>query len=285
MPLLKLRKTKIMDNRTNIDGSTEQLCGDTSNVAVESDLGTSSITFINDNTQPVNEEAYSNGFNFENKVIRSNFCLKLFLIISAQFAITSGITSWFLFDNSVTNFNRKNVSLLIIIAVVSIMNFIMLGFCGELRRQFPVNYAFLMTVTICKAFLLATIASYYDNFIIVITVSLISMTLLLLSISAAQTFVKFNYFVGLILCFCFILICDCLIHFFSSLSILDTLYSSLSALIIAVYFLHEVLSMVQGNHTFNIAPYECIFAALCTYLDVPNVIFGVCFICIGNVKE
>ncbi|XP_050499346.1 protein lifeguard 3-like [Diabrotica virgifera virgifera] len=215
------------------------------------------------------------GFNFNNGYIRANFYLKVFWIIGAQFTATSILTYYFLFDDNVKIFIKKNFGVLIVAGVLLFMVLLIVGFCGELRREFPVNYAILISFTLSKAFLIACLSTAFDTLILLVTCVMICITCFGLGLFANLNFIKFNVWKGLLFSF--------ILHFVVLVTILATAAFHLEITVstsvsfcVTGYYIYDIQLMAKKKHVYDLQPYECIFAAVSVFIDFPQVIYEVC---------
>ncbi|CAG9829438.1 unnamed protein product [Diabrotica balteata] len=221
------------------------------------------------------QNTIEDGFNFDNAYIKANFFLKVFWIISAQFAVTSGVTYWFLFEDQTKFFIQKNFGILIVAGVLLFMVLLIVGFCGELRRDSPVNYAILISFTLSKAFLIACLSTVFYNYILLVTSLIICATCFGLGLFANPTCIKFNVLKGLLftftLHFVIIAVIFAIAEFYLEITI-----STLVSFCVTGYYIYDIQLMTRKQHVYDLEPYECIFAAVSVFIDFPQIIYKVC---------
>uniref|UniRef100_A0A8C6FS34 Uncharacterized protein n=1 Tax=Moschus moschiferus TaxID=68415 RepID=A0A8C6FS34_MOSMO len=190
---------------------------------------------------------------FSETAVRRAFIVKVFFLLSIQLLITGAIVSLFVFWPA-------------FFAV-----FIILAFCGKLRRQVPANYILLGVFTVLQGLLLGTVSVFYNAEEVLWATGATALVTLSLSLFALQTKWDFTLLNGILFVLLFVLIIYGILLIFIRSYWLHLLYAGLGTMIFSLYLVMDVQLMVGGRqHHSDLDPEEYVFAALNIYLDIIN---------------
>ena len=208
---------------------------------------------------------------FGSKAVRMGFIRKVYSILSVQLIITFGFILIFTLNDDSKVWAARNSWLLILALVGSIASLITLACCGNVRRQFPLNFICLGIFTLAQAFSLGIVTAFYRTNIVWLAVLMTAAVCIGLTIFAMQTKIDFTVYSGVMFVALIILSVCGLILMFVRIPILHVIYSGFGALIFCVYLIIDTQMIVGGGHKNEISPEEYIFGAITLYTDIINI--------------
>lgn len=205
---------------------------------------------------------------FEDASTRRRFIKKVYLILTVQLLITSGLVSACVLSDAFYEYVEANPFLILVALAALFITMLMLACCSNLRRKAPMNFLCLGIFTLAESFLLGVVACRYDSKAILMAVAMTAVIAIVLSLYAMQTKFDFTLMGGfLLICLIVGLVFGIVLVFFYS-HIMMTIYCSLGVILYSLFLIYDTQLMVGGNHAYSISPDEYIFAALNLYIDV-----------------
>ncbi|CAN8022455.1 unnamed protein product [Ixodes persulcatus] len=219
-------------------------------------------------------EAGGTGNPFADKYVRIGFIRKVYLILTVQMLITTGIIGAFMFTPGAKEFYLKHVYVFMGLSILGIVLVFVMSCFDSLRRSFPINFIILF------AFVRPSIASTpeplrYERIEIFIAVGITAVSFLVLrglTRNGLSFQIDFTVYSGLAFVFCIVLCVAGLILLFVKIKILHLLYACGGTLLFSFYIVIDTQLIVGGDkRTFALSPEDYIAGALTLYLDVINV--------------
>lgn len=213
------------------------------------------------------------GNSFSDTKIRHAFIRKVYLILLTQLAVTVAIICLFIFCDPLKKWVQEHSWIYWISYGVFFVMYFTLICCSNVRRRFPANFICLTIFTLALAYVAATISSYYDTDIVLITLGITAAVCLAISIFAVQTKIDFTLCSGLLFALCIILLFSgiiCLVFWQTKYyHFLHCLYGALAAVVFSLLLIFDTQQVVGGKHRrFQLSPEEYIAGALQLYLDI-----------------
>lgn len=208
---------------------------------------------------------------FGDKAIRLGFIRKVYSILSIQLVITFGFVLIFTLNNDSKVWAARNSWLLIVAMIGAFGSLITLACCGNVRRQFPLNFICLGVFTLAQSFMLGMVTAFYRTNIVWLAVLMTGAVCIGLTIFAMQTKIDFTLYSGVMFVALIILSVVGLILMFVRIPILHVIYAGFGALIFCIYLIIDTQMIVGGNHKSQMSPEEYIFGAITLYTDIINI--------------
>ncbi|XP_077382910.1 glutamate receptor, ionotropic, N-methyl D-aspartate-associated protein 1b (glutamate binding) [Festucalex cinctus] len=210
------------------------------------------------------------GFGLDNKTIRRAFIRKVFLVLTAQLAVTFSFVMVFTFVDEIKAYARENIWPYIVSYVTFFVSMCAISCCGNLRRKHPWNLIALSILTLSMSYMVGMIASFHETDIVVMALGITAVVCFTVVIFSLQTKYDFTscygvMFVCLVVVILFSLLCIIIRN-----RILNILYAGLAALLFTC-FLAVDTQLLLGNKELSLHPEEYVFAALNLYTDIINV--------------
>ncbi|KYQ54286.1 Glutamate [NMDA] receptor-associated protein 1 [Trachymyrmex zeteki] len=211
------------------------------------------------------------GFEFSDKTIRNGFIRKVYSILMCQLIITLGMIAWLLYHKPTQLWVRSHLELFWIALALTLVLFICMVCCTNVRRKAPMNFIFLFLFTFAEAFLLSVTASTYESQEVMLAVGITAAVCLGLTIFAFQTKIDFTGLHTFLFVAVLVLLIFGMVAIIWQGKVMTLVYASLGAFIFSIYLIYDTQMMIGGKHKYSISPEEYIFAALSLYLDVINI--------------
>lgn len=207
------------------------------------------------------------GGSFDDKAIRHAFIRKVYLILMVQLLLTLIIVSLFTFHAGVRSFVQHNTWVYFLSYAVFLVTYLSLVCCSGVRRRWPGNFIMLGIFTLSLSYMAGTIASTYNNKVVIMTIGITCAICLLITLFATQTKYDFTgcgiyLFVAGMVMFIF-----GIIAIFTYSRIMYTIYSAGIALLFSMYLVYDT-QLVVGGRKHEMSPEEHIYGALTLYLDI-----------------
>lgn len=215
-----------------------------------------------------NDSFENNMSAFGSKEVRMGFIRKVYSILSVQLVVTFGLILVFSLSEGAKKFAANSPGLLITSFVVSIVALLVLACCGEVRRQFPMNFVCLSIFTLAESFMLGMVTASYRTNIVVLAVLITAVVCIGITIFSFQTKIDFTVYSGVMFVAVLVLMVMGIILMFVRIPILHVIYASVGALIFCVYLIIDTQSIIGGTHKNQISPEEYIFGAISLYTDI-----------------
>ncbi|KRZ59486.1 Protein lifeguard 1 [Trichinella nativa] len=194
---------------------------------------------------------------FNDSTIRSMFIQKVFLIVTAQLCVVSGVVALFTFN------------------LFYFFSTLAIALNDDVRRRYPMNFVLLGILTVSLAIMAGTIASMVKSEVVMIAATVTCLTCLLVSLLAA--FVKFDltellfpmYVIGIGLCVYGLVLM--FFHTWFGISDVSHAFYSLMIIIFFLMYLAIDIQLIMGNKKYSLSPEEYILAAMLLYVDIINI--------------
>jgi FtsH-binding integral membrane protein len=207
---------------------------------------------------------------FQDKLVRHGFIRKVYAILSLQLLVTFGAALLFTYTKSIRDYVQTDGVWLFYTAwVMTLVAVITLACCGNARRTYPTNYILLAFVTVCEAYLVATVASFYTSASVVMCVGITCILAGALTLFACQTKYDITTASGTLFSFLLALIMLGFLQLIFPGEFLSTLIAVGGALLFSAYIVYDTQVLMSGKK-FQLSPDEYVLAALQLYLDIIN---------------
>lgn len=216
---------------------------------------------------------------FAERTVRHGFVRKVFFITAIQLAITTGFAAACLYVDPIKNFvSGPNGNFLFYLAWGLSFVIILAISCSEsLRRKWPGNMILLGLFTICEAFLIGMITSFFGTAVVLIAFLVTACAVIGITIFSCQTKYditgKGTYLFVLLITVAVLALVGGLWHN----QIVHLVIAGFASLIFSAYLMYDI-QMIMGGRSHSISPDEYVFAALTLYLDIINL-----FLCVLNI--
>ncbi|TMS06883.1 Protein lifeguard 3 [Larimichthys crocea] len=211
---------------------------------------------------------------WESTSIRHAFIRKVYLILTAQLAVTFSVVAVFTFVEPVKMFVIRYPGFYWASLVVYFVVYCILVCCKEPRRRFPWNIVLLGVFTIALSYMTGTISSYYETTAVFIAIGVTAVVCIAVTIFCFQTKVDFTSCGGF-LCIASILlmiigIVTAIVLSFQYVPWLHMLYAGIGAIIYTLFLVYNTQLLI-GNRELAISPEEYIYGALSLYIDIVHI--------------
>ena len=221
---------------------------------------------------------------FNDKEVRLGFIRKVYTLLLIQLSITFGWTFYandgydmILYRNvsnttQVAEFMLSSNGITLLYETIFFMFIIIFTIicCPSIGRNPPLNYFFLLLFTICSSYMVSFITLFYTIVSIFLAFGITLFITFILTIYACQTKYDFTDKGGYLLSVLIGVIIFGLLNIFIQSSIIETLISTVSAILFSCYIVYDTQLIVSGNHKYKFDVDEYIFATLTLYLDIIN---------------
>jgi len=208
---------------------------------------------------------------FSEKSVRQGFIRKVYSIVCIQLLISFGSVLLFTHSEDAKLFARQNVWLLFVALGVNICAIIPMVCSQGLRRKTPHNYILLGIFTLAEAVLLGYLGAATKPDVVRLAMAITAVIVIGLTLFAFQTKWDFTMLNGIMFVVFLVFFLAGMILMFFRTPIVNIIYSSIGALIFAIYLVIDTQQIVGGqNRKYQISPEEYVFASLMIYLDIVN---------------
>lgn len=210
---------------------------------------------------------------FSDKKIRHAFIRKVYLILLVQLSITVGIICLFLFCTPVKEWVQHNSWFYWASYGVFVFTYILLVCVPSVRRRVPANYICLLIFTLAMSYLTATISSYYDTDIVLMTMGITAALCLGITLFAVQTKIDFTMCSALLFTLCLVLFYSgglCLVLWLCGYSwLMNCLYGGLAAMLFSLFLVYDTQLVVGGKfRKYELSPEDYVAGSIELYLDI-----------------
>lgn len=246
------------------DGNSQY--GSYHNADVEDGLGSSNMR-----SMPVGSNSL---VDFSMKSVRHGFIRKVMGILCIQLLITFGMVGIFVTNDSVKIYVRQNPWAMYLAMGLTFAMLCAMACVESIRKETPCNYITLFTFTLLEGYLIGAISSFYNSDTVFLAVGVTAIIVFALTLFACQTSIDFTLYGGVLFCFLIALlifgfICAVFVPS-GQVSLLNTVYSCLGALLFSFYLVYDIQLIMGGKHKYSIGVDEYVLAALSIYLDIIN---------------
>eukprot|EP00127_Corallochytrium_limacisporum_P000221 Clim_evm38s7 gene=Clim_evmTU38s7 len=207
---------------------------------------------------------------FADRKIRAGFIRKVYAILSLQLLVTFGTVAIFVSIDGVQEFVQDNPALLWVAYGLTFVLLIAMVCVEKLRRQTPWNYIMLGAYTLCMAYLVGTITTFYDVSAVLYAVGVTAIVTIGVTIFAFQTKYDITDKGGYLLVALLVLLGFGIFAIFFRNDVVNVVYAALGALLFTIFLVYDTQLMLGGKHKMAISPEEYILAALNLYVDIIN---------------
>ena len=205
------------------------------------------------------------------KSVRRGFIFKVYSVLSIQLIITLSLVLLFTLDNNSKEWAARNSWLLIFTFTGSFSSLIALACCGNLRRQFPMNFICLGIFTLAQAFTLGIITAFYRTQIVWLALVMTLTVCIGLTVFPMQTKIHFTVYSGIMFVVFIILSVMGSITLTFNIPILTIIYAGFGALIFCVYLIIDTQMIIGGGRKEQISPEEYILGTITLYTDIISI--------------
>ncbi|XP_059199027.1 protein lifeguard 3-like [Centropristis striata] len=211
---------------------------------------------------------------WESTAIRHAFIKKVYLILTAQLAVTFSVVGVFTFVDTVRQFVIRYPGIYWASLVVYFVVYCILICCKEPRRRFPWNLVLLGVFTLALSYMTGTISSYYETKAVFIAMGITALVCIAVTIFCFQTKVDFTSCGGFLCIASVVLmiigIVTAVVLSFQYVPWLHMLYAAIGAILYTLFLVYNTQLLI-GNRELAISPEEYIYAALSLYIDVVHI--------------
>ncbi|XP_067371761.1 protein lifeguard 3-like [Channa argus] len=224
---------------------------------------------------------------WESTSIRHAFIRKVYLILTAQLAVTFSVVAVFTFVDQVRLFVIMYPGIYWASFAVYFLVYCILMCCKEPRRRFPWNCVLLGVFTLALSYMAGTISSYYETKAVLLAMGITALVCIEVTIFCFQTKVDFTSCGGF-LCIASILLMitgtvTAIVLSFQYAPWLHMLYAAIGAVVYTLFLVYNTQLLI-GNRELAISPEEYIFGALSLYTDIVHIFLFILQIS-GTVNE
>ncbi|XP_054471898.1 protein lifeguard 3-like [Anoplopoma fimbria] len=211
---------------------------------------------------------------WESTSVRHAFIRKVYLILTAQLAVTFSVVGVFTFVDPVRLFVIRYPGIYWASFVVYFMVYCILVCCKEPRRRFPWNLVLLGIFTLALSYMSGTISSYYETKAVFLAMGITALVCIAVTIFCFQTKVDFTSCGGLLCIASVVLmiigIVTAVVLSFHYVPWLHMLYAAIGAVVYTLFLVYNTQLLI-GNRELAISPEEYIYGALSLYIDIVQI--------------
>ncbi|XP_042350559.1 protein lifeguard 3-like [Plectropomus leopardus] len=211
---------------------------------------------------------------WESTAIRHAFIKKVYLILTAQLAVTLSVVAVFTFVHPVRLFVIRYPGIYWASFVVYFLVYCILVCCKGPRRRFPWNLVLLGVFTLALSYMAGTISSYYETKAVLIAMGITALVCIAVTIFCFQTKVDFTSCGGFLCIASIVLmvigIVTAIVLSFQYVPWLHMLYAAIGAILYTLFLVYNTQLLI-GNRELAISPEEYIFGALSLYIDIVHI--------------
>ncbi|CAB1457524.1 unnamed protein product [Pleuronectes platessa] len=211
---------------------------------------------------------------WESTSIRHGFIRKVYLILTAQLAVTFSVVGVFTFVDPVRLFVIKYPGVYWASFVVYFLVYCILICCKEPRRRFPCNLILLGVFTLALSYMSGSISSYYETKAVLLAMGITALVCIAVTIFCFQTKVDFTSCGGLLSVAAVLLmiigIVTAVVLSFQYVPWLHMLYAAIGAVVYTLFLVYNTQLLI-GNRELAISPEEYIYGALSLYVDIVHI--------------
>jgi FtsH-binding integral membrane protein len=202
-------------------------------------------------------------------------------ILSTQLILTFGITLLFILNENIKLYIQTHPWLLYTAVGLSIVVLFTLTCFESIRRKHPTGLILLGLFTLCEAYVIGCISSFFDIDDVIIAIGITATIIIALTLFAFQTKIDFTVYTGVLLCITVGLLIFGFLQIWFRSQILHILYATLGAIVFSCYLVIDTQRLL-GNKRLTIGIDDAIFAALQLYLDIINIFLFILQLCGGR---
>ncbi|AWP12888.1 putative protein lifeguard 3-like [Scophthalmus maximus] len=211
---------------------------------------------------------------WESTSVRHAFIRKVYLILTAQLAVTFSVVAVFTFVDPVRLFVIRYPCIYWASFVVYFLVYCILICCKGPRRRFPWNLVLLGVFTLALSYMSGTISSYYDTKAVFLAMGITALVCIAVTVFCFQTKVDFTSCGGLLSVAAVLLmiigIVTAIVLSFQYVPWLHMLYAAIGAIVYTLFLVYNTQLLI-GNRELAISPEEYIYGALSLYVDIVHI--------------
>ncbi|KAI9139601.1 inhibitor of apoptosis-promoting Bax1-domain-containing protein [Paraphysoderma sedebokerense] len=193
--------------------------------------------------------------------VRMRFIRRVYAILGAQLALTTGITALFYFENTLHQWVLSNYWIVFTSWIVGLVCIIALSF---LRKKKPLNWLLLFLFTLCFSVAVAVTVSFYDSRTVFQAVIITFAIFVILQLYTIQSRVDFSGAWPFLYAATWALIFTAIIQaFLPYSSFIQALIAFVGAVVFSFWIIFDTYRIFR-----RLAPDEEITAATSLYIDV-----------------
>uniref|UniRef100_H2TED0 Transmembrane BAX inhibitor motif containing 1 n=1 Tax=Takifugu rubripes TaxID=31033 RepID=H2TED0_TAKRU len=211
---------------------------------------------------------------WESTSIRHGFIRKVYLILTAQLAVTISVVAVFTFVDPVRLFVIRYPGIYWASFVVYFIVYCILICCKEPRRRFPWNLVLLGVFTLALSYMCGTISSYYDTKAVFLAMGITALVCVAVTVFCFQTKVDFTSCGGFLCIAAVVLmvigVVTAIVLSFQYVPWLHMLYAAIGAVVYTLFLVYNTQLLI-GNRELAISPEEYVYGALSLYIDIVHI--------------
>ncbi|KAL6100606.1 tmbim1 [Pungitius sinensis] len=211
---------------------------------------------------------------WESTSIRHAFIRKVYLILTAQLAVTFSVVGVFTFVDPVRQFVIRYPGIYWGSFVVYFIVYCILVCCKGPRRRFPWNLLLLGIFTLALSYMTGTISSYYETKAVFLAMGITALVCIAVTVFSFQTKVDFTSCGGLLcvasVALMIIGVVTAVVLSFQYVPWLHMLYAAIGAIVYTLFLVYNTQLLI-GNRELAISPEEHIYGALSLYIDIVHI--------------
>ncbi|XP_075259603.1 protein lifeguard 1-like [Convolutriloba macropyga] len=234
--------------------------------------------------QPGDENGKRDLFNsdFNERKIRQRFVRKVYLTLTWQLILTSGIVCTFMFVKPIKEFFIEYWWMSFVFLGCMMIFYLILMCAKKVRRKFPANLILLIIFTLLFGSFLGVIACSEDTDIVLFALGITVVVVIAVSLFACQAKVDFTSWIGVMFVISLVFFAFGILMIFFYNRILTIVYGCIGALIFTVYLAIDT-QIVMGGKRYELNEEDWIQGAIILYMDICY-IFMYIMIAAGAIK-
>lgn len=206
-------------------------------------------------------------FDFKDNKVRLGFIRKVYLILSAQLLITFFFVLIAFLSDSFQQFQRDNVWLVIVCAVVTLITIYALACYRKIARSVPINYILLLVFTLAESYIVSYIASQYNVDTVLIAAGLTVGMVVGLTLYAIFTKTDFTKCGGILVVCLVVFIIGGIIMIFIRNFWARIIYACIGVILFGIYLVFDT-QLVIGKNSRMYSIDDYVMAAANLYIDI-----------------
>ena len=204
---------------------------------------------------------------FNERKVRQKFVQKVYLTLTWQLLLTSGIVCLFKFVKPINDFFVEYWWMMYIFLACWIVFYLVLMCAKNIRRKFPTNLILLIFFTLIFGAFLGVITCGYDTFIVLIALGITVGVVVCVSLFACQTKADFTSWIGVMFVILIVFSVFGILMIFFYNRWLTLVYGVIGAVIFTVYLAIDT-QMVIGGKRYELHEEDWVQGAIILYMDI-----------------
>jgi len=194
--------------------------------------------------------------------VRLGFIRKVYGILSAQLMLTTVTAAIFMFTEPIRNFVHQSPGMLLIGTILSLGLIIALMIK---RKETPTNFYLLGAFTLCEAYTIGTVVTFFDQFVVLEAFLLTAGTTIALTVYTFQSKKDFSLWGAGLFNILWVLLMAGFVQILIPSEILHVGIAILGAIVFSCFIVFDTHLLIH-----KLSPEEYIVAAINLYLDIIN---------------